>query len=101
MFPFGRFRIADASMEPSLQAGDYVLAYRWAYRRARPRPGDVVVLRDPVEPSRLLVKRVSVTGPDDRVVVLGDNRESSRDSRHFGPVDVGAIVGRVVLRTRA
>src|SRR3989337_2348861 len=45
MLPFGRFRVADGSMEPTLRAGDHVLVYRWAYRRTRPRSGVVVRAR--------------------------------------------------------
>lgn len=36
-------------------------------------------------------------GPD-QYYVLGDNREASFDSRRFGPIDTGAIVGKAWLR---
>jgi len=36
-------------------------------------------------------------GPD-QYFVMGDNRDSSYDSRRFGPINEGAIVGRTVLR---
>lgn len=101
MFPLARFRIEDASMEPDLRAGDYVLVNRWAYGRRGPRPGDVVVLRDPEAPSRFLVKRVERVDPSGAVVVRGDNEASSRDSRAFGPVGRDGLVGKVVLRARA
>src|SRR3989304_4519257 len=100
MLPFGRFRVPDGALEPPRRAGAPVLVYRWAYRRPRPRSGDVVVLRDPEDADRYLVKRVAETKPPDRVVVLGDNRAASRDSRHFGLVGVGAIVGKVIVRAR-
>lgn len=35
---------------------------------------------------------------DDEYFMLGDNRSVSRDSRSFGPVHGGQIVGRVVLK---
>jgi len=100
MLPLSRFRIADSSMEPTLRPGDYVLVSRWAYRLRVPRPGDVVVLRDPAEPARYLVKRVAGT-EDGRFIVLGDNLAGSRDSRSFGAVTKGAIVGKVLARARA
>jgi signal peptidase I len=40
----------------------------------------------------------SVTLGPDEFFVLGDNRNSSKDSRSFGPVDRSFITGRVLLR---
>ena len=36
--------------------------------------------------------------PEGKVLVLGDSREDSRDSRFFGPIDVDDIVGRAFLK---
>jgi signal peptidase I len=36
--------------------------------------------------------------PAGHVVVFGDNRGNSMDSRRFGPVDVDSVVGRAVVR---
>ncbi len=33
-----------------------------------------------------------------QVLVLGDNREDSRDGRYFGPIDTSLIVGRAMVR---
>lgn len=41
-----------------------------------------------------------VVVPDDAVVVLGDERATSIDSRDFGPIPDDRLVGRVVLRVR-
>ena len=38
------------------------------------------------------------TVPADAVFVLGDEREYSIDSRHYGPVDRDALTGRVLVR---
>lgn len=87
-------------MRPTLEAGDYVLVNRWAYRVRRPSPGDLVVVVDPEEPSRFLVKRVSETTAAGEIRLIGDNASASRDSRAFGPVALDRIVGKVWLRLR-
>lgn len=104
-------------MEPTLRSGDRLLVLS----RRRPAVGDIVALEDPrrlpprpdrpvgepevgqgpdgkrLDEKRLIVKRVvSVDG--DEVVVWGDNRASSSDSRVFGPVDRRDILGRAVYR---
>ncbi len=100
MWLFLRFRIEDRSMEPTFHEDDFVLVNRWAYLFHGPRAGDVVVLHNPEDPQEFLLKRVaSVT--QDGVVVRGDNETDSRDSRHFGPVRPGFILGKVWIHAKA
>lgn len=93
--PLMRFRVEDRSMEPTFHADDFVLVNRWAYLLRGPRRGDVVVLRDPEAPLGFLLKRVGSTAEGGKVSVHGDNAQDSRDSRHFGAVDAGLVVGKV------
>ena len=80
-------------MEPTLVSGDRLLVVR----RSSPRVGDIVALPDPRDGQRLLVKRVTgVAGTE--VTVEGDNPGSSTDSRDFGPVPAGGLLGRTVYR---
>lgn len=89
----GRVVVAGDSMRPTLEPGDRVIVLRGG----RARPGDVVVVPDPRHARRMMIKRVAaVDGP--RCVVVGDNRSSTTDSRHFGPIRLADIQARVVYR---
>jgi nickel-type superoxide dismutase maturation protease len=82
-------------MQPVLLPGDRLLVDPRAYRDRLPQVGDIVVLVDPEEATRWLIKRVAaVDGPAGRIEVVGDAAGLSRDSRQFGPVPLGSVVGR-------
>jgi len=85
--------VAGASMEPALSEGDRLLI-----GRAGPcKVGDIVALRDPANPRRVIVKRI-VALRRDEVVLRGDNAAASTDSRHFGPVSTIDLMGKVLRR---
>jgi nickel-type superoxide dismutase maturation protease len=88
-----RAAVDGESMLPELAPGDRLLVLP----TRRVRPGDVVVLRDPRDPNRTMVKRV-VAIDGSNVVVAGDNQAQSTDSRVFGPVPAQAIRGRALYR---
>jgi nickel-type superoxide dismutase maturation protease len=94
LWPLRRFRVDDTSMQPTLRPGDRLLVATWL----APRQGDLVVLRDPEAHLSFAVKRVAALTSRGEVVVRGDNVNVSRDSRHFGPLPRGLIVGRAVYR---
>ncbi len=85
-------------MTPALAPGDYVVVDSRAYVRRLPELGDIALARDPREPSRIIAKRVAALEPGGAVVLLGDNREESTDSRTFGPLPPDALTGRVIWR---
>ncbi len=65
--------------------------------RARPRAGDVVVVADPRERRRELVKRVAAVGPRG-VTLRGDNPVASTDARTFGDVGTDLVTWRALVR---
>jgi signal peptidase I len=102
-----RVEVAGTSMVPALLPGDRLLALR----QPRYGIGDLVVVGDPRDPARLLVKRlaalpgsrisasgVTIEAGADEVVLLGDNPDASTDSREIGPVRLADLRGRCVYR---
>jgi nickel-type superoxide dismutase maturation protease len=88
-----RVQVQGSSMIPTFLPGDRLVLIP----PFKMRPGCVVAIADPRMADRLMIKRVARL--DSRTVeVLGDNPDASTDSRHFGPIDRQAIVGRVLLR---
>ncbi|MDQ3452681.1 MAG: S26 family signal peptidase [Actinomycetota bacterium] len=102
-----RVAVKGLSMAPALLPGDRLLVCP----ARRLRRGDLVVLRDPHEPDRWVVKRVAAL-PGEQVVVagralpagtaglvvLGDNASQSTDSRQYGAVPLRGVHGRVWYR---
>ncbi|MCZ7458044.1 nickel-type superoxide dismutase maturation protease [Streptomyces sp. WMMC940] len=93
--PFGVAEVAGPSMHPTLAHGDRLLVHYGA----AVRPGDVAVLRHPLQQDLLIVKRV-VERRREGWWVLGDNPYAEGDSRVFGTVPEGLLLGRVRARYR-
>ena len=83
--------------------------------------GELVILKSPVEPQRIICKRiiglagdtvcVDPTGqlapstehvlvPKGHIWIVGDNAAESRDSRWYGPVPIALVHGRLFARVR-
>lgn len=110
------------SMLPTMNtsgSGDLVLADRLSPLLGRIGRGDIVIVRSPENPKKLITKRIiamendsmtflvdpqnsdkseSVVVPKGHVWIQGDNIYASRDSRDFGPVPYGLIYGKVFWR---
>jgi len=130
--PFG---ITTNSIDPTLRAGDSVLATKFAYRFAEPRRGDAVLFEAPNDGAPTIKRVVGLPGdrvavkdgvlfvngerqregyvdynltdstflgpmhvPEGHVYLMGDNRMNSLDSRSYGPVPEGDLLGKVPLR---
>ena len=103
------YKIPTVAMEPSVLKGDHVLADKTAYNRMAPKKGDVVIFVYPNDRSKRYIKRIDalpgetvtyIDGAQKQVphgyaYMVGDNRENSLDSRHFGFVPLSDIVAKV------
>jgi nickel-type superoxide dismutase maturation protease len=102
-----RVKVEGGSMAPALLPGDCLLVVKpdhpkfplFPAREPGLKPGEVVAVRDPRHPGRILVKRVARVDRDaDMLEVLGDASHASTDSRTFGPVPMSSVLGRAVYR---
>ena len=116
---FRTIEVQGDSMETTLHAGSRLLISN-AYWLVGPiRDNDIVVIRNPYEENEVIIKRVyklageavglanvpenwDVTSgpyivPEGTIYVLGDNRQVSQDSRHYGPFEIEDVIGKVVV----
>jgi signal peptidase I len=63
-----RVRVENISMQPTLQAGEFILVNKFSYRTGEVSRGDIVVFHYPQNPTEDYIKRViGVQGDDVRV----------------------------------
>jgi len=91
-----RLAVEGSSMVPAYVPGERLTAVR---RWRRVRPGDVVVVRDPREQERWLLKRC-VAREGGQLDLRGDNAPASTDSRDFGLV-AGRDIKWIVVSAKA
>jgi len=101
--------IRGCSMEPTYREMDKVLVNRFTLLWREPKKGEVVIVWQPTMDNGYDIKRVIATPGEsvqtiegrhyilskNQYFVVGDNAESSYDSRYYGPVHRAQIVGVV------
>ena len=92
-----RVAVKGHSMEPTLSDGDWLLVDPLAYSARFPRPGELVVVTDPHDDRRLLVKRVATVANDGVAALVGDHPAHATEE-DLGEIDPDAVVGRPWLR---
>jgi signal peptidase I len=84
--------VVGDSMRPRLTPGD-VVVYQPLHGR-RPDTGQVVVVRDPVRPSRLLIHRTAKIRSNGDLITAGDNNNAVDST----PVPPSSVLGLARLR---
>jgi signal peptidase I len=118
-FLFQVARVEGQSMAPTLEDQDRLIVNKLVYRIGEPRRGDIVMLYYPLNPEKSFVKRVIAEEgdtvriaseyrshddwgpqviPEGYDFVMGDHRNNSSDSRHWGMVPKKYIIGKVQIR---
>lgn len=64
-------KVQGSSMIPTFHDGDYILTDKLTYRLSTPKPGDVIVLKDPMDESKDFIKRI-VAIPGQNLKVEGN-----------------------------
>ncbi len=93
--PYGLAEVVGPSMVPTLYPGDQLVVQYGA----EVRPGDVIVLRHPMQQDLMIVKRAVERRPGGWWV-LGDNPFVENDSREFGAVPEELVLARARVRLR-
>eukprot|EP00258_Populus_trichocarpa_P043200 XP_024459219.1 mitochondrial inner membrane protease subunit 1 isoform X4 [Populus trichocarpa] len=117
---FCRSKVYGPSMLPTLNlTGDVLLVEHVSHRFQKVGPGDVVLVRSPLDPTKMVTKRIvgmegdqinflpdpsitdicrTVMVPKGHIWIQGDNMYASCDSRHYGPVPYGLVQGKLFFR---
>lgn len=93
------FRVVGESMMPTIPPEAVIFFDPGAYDDNPPAVGDLVISRHPFQSDVQMVKRVAEIREDGRYVLHSDNPEGS-DSRGFGSMPRGHILGRVTSRLK-
>jgi len=91
---FYLLKVEGSSLEPDFYEGDFVLVSKIPFFFRPVRPGDVIVFNHPLYQTMIkYVERFDLESGT--VFVVGTNPESI-DSRVFGSIRLGAVLGKVI-----
>lgn len=78
-------------MEPTIRYGHFIVASVWPYRNADPRPGEIIMFRDPLDSELLYAKRVIAAGGSSVEIANG---VTLVDGRPLPEPYLGGVAGR-------
>ncbi len=91
-------KVSGSSLVPDYEEGDFVLIAKIPFFLNSYRVGDVVVFNHPV--FGIMIKKIEqVLASGNEFFVVGSH-ERSVDSRQFGAVEKGVILGKVIWHIR-
>jgi signal peptidase I len=95
---FGLLKISGDSLTPSYQEGDFVLVSKIPYLLGTVEPGDVIAFRHGEH--GIMIKQVQSVLPDQGLIEVIGTHVYSVDSRRFGPIRKGDVLGKVIWHIR-
>ena len=95
---FHLLKVEGSSLEPGFIEGDFVLVSKIPFFFRPVRAGDVIVFNQ-VHYQTMIKYVESFDSETGEVFVVGTN-PASIDSRCFGPIRLGAVLGKVIWHIR-
>ena len=87
-------KVSGNSLYPEYKDGDFVLVSKIPILFRRLHPGDAVAFRQPKYGT--MIKKIAYLSPDGGEIIVLGSHPWSTDSRSFGPIRRGAILGKVI-----
>ena len=86
-------------MYPSLKDGDLIIYKPYKPSKKKLIKGSIIILEHPLQKNNLIIKRI-LGIESEGIEIIGDNKYSSQDSRHFGLVNHNKVIGIAERRIR-
>jgi signal peptidase I len=87
-------KVTGYSLEPTYHEGDFVFVSKIPFLFVPPQPGDVIAFHQPGY--GVLIKQVGQLSTESDDLYVTGTHPDSVDSRQFGPVHRGDVLGKVI-----
>jgi nickel-type superoxide dismutase maturation protease len=96
MLLLSRFKISGHSMEPFIKNGQTVLVSSIPYLFSKPKISDIIAFK---KTGKVFIKRIAKV-KENKYFLKGDNEKDSLDSREFGWIEKGDILGKFIYKIK-